>query len=120
MVKVFLRKRGDEIMGNYKKIFCILSVILISIAISGATKGNGNENQTEIKEKTAAAEQLISYAGIEEYRVQSFDTLSSIAVKYIPSDKCMSKWISDVKRLNNRKSNDIYFNEVIRVYVYEK
>ena len=54
-------------------------MILISITISGATKGNGNENQTEIKEKTAAAEQLISYAGIEEYRVQSFDTLSSIA-----------------------------------------
>ena len=105
-------------MGNYKKILCILSVVLISIAISGATKGNGNE--TELKEKTAAAEQLISYAGIEEYRVQSFDTLSSIAVKYIPSDKYMSKWMSDVKRLNNRKSNDIYYDEVIRVYVYEK
>ena len=105
-------------MGHYKKIFCILSVILISIAILGATKGN--ENQTELKEKTAAAEQLISYAGIEEYRVQSFDTLSNIAVKYIPSDKYISKWISDVKHLNNRKSNDIYFDEVIRVYIYEK
>ena len=65
-------------------------------------------------------EQRIDYAGYEFYEVGPFETLSSIATKYIPSDDYMQDWICDVQRLNNRNNSTIYFGEVIKVYVYEK
>ena len=65
-------------------------------------------------------EEMIDYAGYEFYEVGAFETLSSIATKYIPSDDYMSDWIYDVKRLNNRDNSTIYSGEVIKVYVYEK
>lgn len=74
------------------------------------------------KEKQVTIQQVenpkIEYSGTEEYTVEPFDTLSAIAVKYIPSDEYMQKWINDVKRLNGRKTNDIYFGETIKVYYY--
>lgn len=94
-------------------IFAIMLIILFSLASCGSS-----EKQTVIVEEKK--EQQIEYAGIEEYKVQAFDTLSSIAVKYIPSDKYMSQWIADVKRLNGRKNSTIYVGEVIKVYVCEE
>ena len=62
-------------------------------------------------------EERIDYAGVEEYEVGCFETLSHIAVKYIPSDKYMQQWIKDVQRLNGRNNSTIYSGEVIKVYV---
>ena len=100
--------------------FIVVSIMLVFVYVSCVRATKGKEPTAEQEEATAVTENIISYAGVEEYRVQAFDTLSSIAVKYIPDDYYMQQWIDDVKRLNNRKSNDIYFDEVIRVYVYEK
>ena len=104
-------------MRKYKRIFCVLSAVLISMSAIGATKGK--EPTAELTAITAESES-ISYAGVEEYRVQSFDTLSSIAVKYIPDDDYMQQWINDVQRLNGRKNSTIYFGETIKVFTYEK
>ena len=94
-------------------IFAIMFIVLFAFVSCGRSeKQNVIVNERE--------EQQIEYVGIEEYKVQAFDTLSSIAVKYIPSDKYMSQWIEDVKSLNGRKNSTIYFDEVIKVYVYEK
>lgn len=113
-----MSQKREQKYQNRLIAFMIVIIMLVFAYVCCGSIAKGK--QMEQKEETAPGEILISYTGIEEYRVQSFNTLSSIAVKYIPSDKYMSKWISDVKRLNNRKSNDIYFDEVIRVYVYEK
>jgi hypothetical protein len=69
------------------------------------------------KEQETKVEKIL-YSGVEEYKVGCFETLSDIAVKYIPSDAYMNDWIADVKRLNGRKTNDIYFGETIKVYYY--
>ena len=105
-------------MRKYKKTFCILSAVLISISVIRATKGK--EPTAEQEKVTAVTENIISYAGVEEYEVGPFETLSHIAVKYIPSDDYMQQWIEDAQRLNGRKNSTIYFGEVIKVYVYEE
>lgn len=115
-----MSRKREQKYQNRLIAFMIVIIMLVFVYVCFGSTTKGNENTAELNTKTAESEQLISYAGVEEYRVQSFDTLSSIAVKYIPSDKYMSKWIDDVKRLNNRKSNDIYFDEIIRVYIYEE
>lgn len=89
-----------------------LALIMLVVVISLASCGSGKKKVVEVKE-----EQRIEYAGTEEYEVGPFETLSHIAAKYIPSDEYMSQWISDVKRLNGRKTTDIYSGEVIKVYV---
>lgn len=90
----------------------IFLVVLFTLSCCGAKQSNPAEAEPVKVE--------IQYAGTEEYTVGAFDTLSHIAVKYIPSDEYMQQWIEDVKRLNGRKTTDIYYGEVIKVYVYEK
>lgn len=94
------------------EIALIILVIFISFVSCGNTPKEKN-NAVQVEEI-----KNIEYSGIEEYEVQAFDTLSSISTKYIPTDEYMSDWIADVKRLNGRKTNDIYFGEVIKVYYY--
>lgn len=65
-----------------------------------------------------AEKRRVEWSGIEEYEVGAFDTLSGIAVKYIPSDDCMEQWIEDVMRLNCRRNTTIYYGETIKVYNY--
>ena len=93
--------------------FAIMLVIVYTFVCCAGT--NKKEVITEHQE-----EERINYDGYEFYQVGPFETLSSIAVKYIPSDDYMQDWIYDVKRLNNRDNSTIYFGEVIKVYVYEK
>lgn len=90
-------------------VVCVLVIMLFSCQSS---------KENVVAETQAEQKQEILYAGIENYEVGCFETLSDIAVKYIPSDEYMSDWIADVKRLNGRKTNDIYFGEVIKVYYY--
>lgn len=94
----------------------ILGFIVFIIFICFVSCGNSNNKNIETNNNEQIEELL--YLGIEEYEVGCFETLSDIAVKYIPSDEYMSDWIADVKRLNGRKTNDIYFGEVIKVYYY--
>lgn len=92
------------------------ALIILVVFISFASCGNTTKEKSNIIKNQEI--QKIEYTGIEEYKVQSFDTLSSIATKYIPSDEYMEQWIYDVKKLNKRKTNDIYFDEIIKVYYY--
>jgi hypothetical protein len=93
-------------------VFAIMLIILYAF-VSCA----GTEKKEVIVEEQE--EQRIEYAGVIEYEVGPFETLSHIAVKFIPSDEYMQEWISDVKRLNGRKTSDIYSGETIKVFTYE-
>ena len=95
----------------------ILSLLIIFIILISLLSCGNSKNDIVVENKTESIQE-ISYSGIENYEVDCFETLSDIAVKYIPSDKYMSDWIADVRRLNGRKTNDIYFGEVIKVYYY--
>lgn len=95
----------------------ILSLLIILIILISLLSCGNSKNDIVVENKTESIQE-ISYSGIENYEVGCFETLSDIAVKYIPSDKYMSDWIADVRRLNGRKTNDIYFGEVIKVYYY--
>lgn len=96
------------------RITATIFLVMLIIVFAFACCGSSDKVTYECKE-----EDRIEYAGIEEYEVGAFDTLSGIAVKYIPSDLYMQEWIRDVQRLNNRDNSTIYFGEVIKVYVYE-
>ena len=106
-------KQKKRFMRITATVFAIMLIILFAFACCGSTE---KEEVTYQQEE----EQRIEYAGIEEYEVGPFETLSHIAVKYIPSDAYMQEWIDDVERLNNRKNSTIYSGEVIKVYIYEK
>ena len=104
------KKRFMRITATTFSIMLIILYAFVSCA--------GTEKKEVVVEHQE--EQRIDYAGVEFYEVGAFETLSHIAVKYIPSDDYMQEWIRDVQRLNNRKNSTIYFGEVIKVYVYEK
>lgn len=92
----------------------IMAVTVVAFASCGADRNYKQDVPTE-----AVIEERMPYGGIEEYEVQAFDTLSKIAVKYIPSDKYMADWINDVQKLNGRDNSTIYYGETIKVYSYE-
>ena len=94
------------------------AAFLIMLIVLYAFVSCGSSEKKEIVEKKE--EQRIEYAGIEEYEVGPFETLSHIAVKYIPSDDYMQQWIEDVQRLNSRDNSTIYSGETIKVFTYEK
>lgn len=99
---------------KHKSIVFALIIFILIICLFSC----GNSRKEIVLQEQKEQKQEIFYAGIENYEVNCFETLSDIAVKYIPSDEYMSDWIADVKRLNGRKTNDIYFGEVIKVYYY--
>ena len=104
-------KQKKRFMRIAATIFLVMLIILFAFACCGSSEKVTYECREE---------ERIEYAGIEEYEVKAFDTLSGIAVKYIPTDAYMQEWIDDVKRLNGRDDSTIYFGEVIKVYVFEK
>ena len=106
-------------MHKHKRIIFTVLSLMLALTLSGAGK---SQNRTHEQNRCESAAETIAleYTGIEEYEVQAFDTLSAIAVKYIPSDEYMQQWIDDVKRLNKRKTSDIYSGEVIKVYACEE
>lgn len=93
--------------------FAIMLIILYAFVSCAGTE----KKEVVVEEQV---EQWIDYAGYEFYEVGPFETLSSIATKYIPSDDYMQDWINDVQRLNGRNNSTIYSGEVIKVYVYEE
>ena len=100
-----------------KLIVTVLTVIaIITIALASCGAGQSKEPETV----TISEESKLKYSGIEEYEVGPFETISHIAVKYIPSDGYMQQWIKDVQKLNGRKNSTIYVGEVIKVYMYER
>ena len=105
-------KQKKRFLRAVSAVFAIMLIILYAFVSCAGTE----KKQVVIEQQE---EQQIEYAGVEEYEVGCFETLSHIAVKYIPSDEYMSQWIRDVKRLNGRKTNDIYVGEKIKVFTYK-
>ena len=120
--KGFDISRWEEIIMNWKQkrrfmritatVFAIMLIILYAFVSCAGT----DRKEVIVEEQE---EQRIEYAGVIEYEVGPFETLSHIAVKFIPSDEYMQEWIDDVKRLNGRKNSTIYFGETIKVFTYE-
>jgi len=102
-----------------KLLRAVATIFAIMFIISFAFVSCGSSEKSEV---TCEQEeyQRIKYCGVELYEVGPFETLSHIAVKYIPSDKYMQQWIEDVQRLNGRNNSTIYSGEVIKVYVCEE
>ncbi len=105
-------KQKKKFISSTAAVFVIMLIILYAFVSCAGTEKK--EVLAEVQE-----EQRIEYVGVEEYEVGPFETLSHIAVKYIPSDKYMQQWIKDVQRLIGRENSTIYSGEVIKVYVYE-
>lgn len=55
---------------------------------------------------------------IEEYEVQSGDTLWSICTKFKPHDMSIQEYIFSVRKLNNNTDCMIYPNEKIQVIIF--
>lgn len=106
------QQQKKKIQRRLAAVFAVMIIIAVSFVCCGARKSSPAEDE--------AGTSAVEYAGTEEYVVQAFDTLSDIAVKYIPSDEYMQQWICDVIRLNGRRNSTIYYGETIRVYTYEK
>lgn len=106
------QQQKKKIQRRLAAVFAVMIVITASFVCCGARKSSPAEDE--------AGASAVEYAGTEEYVVQAFDTLSDIAVKYIPSDEYMQQWIGDVIRLNGRRNSTIYSGETIKVYKFGK
>lgn len=91
------------------KILIITAILAITaISCSGIKKGCAVERAEDVAVVTRT---------VEQYEVQFGDSLSSITAKYCPEYIDSRKYLYDLQRLNDRKSN-IYAGEVLKVYVY--
>ena len=90
------------------KILIITAILAITaISCSGIKKGCAVESE----------EVAVVTRTVEQYEVQFGDSLSSITAKYCPEYIDSRKYLYDLQRLNDRKSN-IYAGEVLKIYVY--
>lgn len=103
------KKKGLRIIATT---FALMLIITYAFVSCGGTE----KKEVRVEEQK---EERIKYARVIEYEVGPFETLSHIAVKFIPSNDYMPKWIEDVQKLNGRKNSTIYSGETIKVYVYE-
>ena len=91
------------------KILIITAILAITaISCSGIKKGCAVERAEDVAVVTRT---------VEQYEVQFGDSLSSITAKYCPEYIDSRKYLYDLQRLNNRKSN-IYAGEVLKIYIY--
>lgn len=91
------------------KILIITAILAITaISCSGIKKGCAVERVEDVAVVTRT---------VEQYEVQFGDSLSSITAKYCPEYIDSRKYLYDLQRLNDRKSN-IYAGEVLKIYVY--
>lgn len=91
-----------------RKAAVIAAVAVIAVlTCSGIRKGCAVESE----------EVAVVTRTVEQYEVQFGDSLSSITAKYCPEYIDSRKYLYDLQRLNDRKSN-IYAGEVLKVYVY--
>lgn len=91
------------------KILIITAMLAITaISCSGIKKGCAVERAEDVAVVTRT---------VEQYEVQFGDSLSSITAKYCPEYIDSRKYLYDLQRLNDRKSN-IYAGEVLKIYVY--
>lgn len=91
------------------KILIITAILAITaISCSGIKKGCEVERVEDVAVVTRT---------VEQYEVQFGDSLSSITAKYCPEYIDSRKYLYDLQRLNDRKSN-IYAGEVLKIYVY--
>lgn len=91
------------------KILIITAILAITaISCSGIKKGCAVERAEDVAVITRT---------VEQYEVQFGDSLSSITAKYCPEYIDSRKYLYDLQRLNDRKSN-IYAGEVLKIYVY--
>ena len=92
------------------KILIITAILAITaISCSGIKKGCAVERAEDVAVITRT---------VEQYEVQFGDSLSSITAKYCPEYIDSRKYLYDLQRLNDRKSN-IYAGEVLKIYVYK-
>lgn len=91
------------------KILIITAILAITaISCSGIKKGCAVERAEDVAVVTRT---------VEQYEVQFGDSLSSITAKYCPEYIDSRKYLYDLQRLNDRKSN-IYAGEVLKIYIY--
>lgn len=91
------------------KILIITAILAITaISCSGIKKSCAVERAEDVAVVTRT---------VEQYEVQFGDSLSSITAKYCPEYIDSRKYLYDLQRLNDRKSN-IYAGEVLKIYVY--
>ena len=92
-----------------RKAAVIAAVAVIALlTCSGIKKGCAVERAEDVAVVTRT---------VEQYEVQFGDSLSSITAKYCPEYIDSRKYLYDLQRLNDRKSN-IYAGEVLKIYVY--
>lgn len=95
-------------MKKTKILFITAILAITAISCSGIKKGCAVERAEDVAVITRT---------VEQYEVQFGDSLSSITAKYCPEYIDSRKYLYDLQRLNDRKSN-IYAGEVLKIYVY--
>ena len=108
------KTKAEKFIDIFVKLAFLAVIILICSAACSAVKGK--EEITEAPERTF---QRNVYDGVEHYTVKSDDTLLGIALAVVPEGQSVSQWIEDVKRINNRENNVIYWKEDLKIFKFK-
>ena len=95
----------------------IFKIGIVIVVIIGALIACGAEQPKKEVENKEARNQ---YAGVAYYEVKANDTLSNIAYSIVPPEQSVKQWISDVKRINERTDDIVYFKENLKIFVFEE
>ena len=57
---------------------------------------------------------------IQEYEVQSGETLWSIASDHRPSSMSIQEYLYNLRAINNKEDCTIYPNEILQILIYEE
>ncbi len=94
----------------------VVIIIFIAFVLCGSQK---KQNQTQDTITTIYPK----YKGVSEYEVEVNDTLLGIAVKMCPhtfSSQDYYRYADDIRRLNGRETDTIYWHEKIKIYVFDE
>lgn len=104
-----------------KRRFAAWAIVVIIIFIAFVSCGSQKkQNQTQ---DITTINTYPKYKGVSEYEVEVNDTLLGIAVKMCPhtfSSQDYYRYADDIRRLNGRKTDIIYWHEKIKIYVFDE
>lgn len=112
--------KGERILCGILKILLIVFIIMAWVAACGAVKRDRSTASGAMAQ--IQAESYPKYSGVVKYIVKGDDTLLGIAYKMCPADlptEAYYRYAKDVKRLNGRETDIIYFKETIKIYTFE-